>query len=683
MASNSQLTSVRDVGSVEDLLNRAFGLAYFILGDRPASIYVAMAATNKLKAALINQGRRLYYTPTGRSAHPAARTKVNLSAPHLLQRLIYVESELFERLLEGQEKAVTQDDLIIRFIKHLIRSTTKHNSFYVTLGLCRLLYNYNTGETSDIYNLVLQDPERFRDDYYYRSRKKLLMQDLKDRFGSLVRTQRVLRREERFQPQENSRQYLDLVRECLIRFTPWRSACVLPKELDPNRNVLTQLLFEGGDPDKEHQVELNRIHTLVHPECFARLIAALRLDSADKRLELPAFFVSSDGARPTENRFNPTELTQGEMEAIKRYLDKNGVQRKNFSERRVSLLVDGERQADLELDRSIEFDLKEGSELIEIRSVASIEEDENTTLAVCLLAYDQEGILPQDSSIVLGRGQRLSLTVLPATQRSGEGRGATLRVNYQELGLIQATLKSRQHIRSWLNQLIDFRPEGGLRVLKPALGLLLIALCVTSLWVYFHAKRGEANPSRVAQLQEPREDVVPTLIPSSPLPQAQTAPATRRKVDRQPTMTGSSSTYRPTPGIDLTNGVERTRGTKRMPPSTLLLTVRRVYVDPLGDDAFSKLLREKLIAALRVSSRFEIVGNRDEADAVFKGSVVRNSGQESNSSVVLELVNVRGQVVWSLSSRKEGRILSNDAGDASVTISSALLHDIDVLQRKR
>src|SRR6266581_1337725 len=316
---------MRELGSVAELLNRAFELAYFILGDRPASIYVAMAAMDKLGAALSSQVRRLSYTPTGRPSHTAARTKVNLSESHLLQRLVYIESELFERLIEGQKTNLNQDELIIRYIKHLVRITTKHNSFYVTLGLCRLLYNYSTAETSEIYNLVLQDPERIRDDYYYRSRKKRLMEEIRGRFGSLIRTQRGLRREERFQPQEDSQKYGRLVKECLLRLTPWQSACVLPHKLDPHTNVISQLLFEGGDPDKEHQVEMNRIHSLIHPECFARVTAALGLAPADERLELPTFFVSSEGSRPREDRFNPTSLTEGELDAVRRYLDKNAV----------------------------------------------------------------------------------------------------------------------------------------------------------------------------------------------------------------------------------------------------------------------------------------------------------------------------------------------------------------------
>src|SRR5256885_1372429 len=129
-----------------------------------------MAALDRLKTAAIVQNRRLYYVPTGRSIYPASRTKVSLSQVHLLQRLVYAESEPFERLMEGREKSLGQHDMIIRFVKHLARATIRHNSFYVALGLCRLLHNYSTGETIEIYNFVVQDPDRGKDDYYYRSR---------------------------------------------------------------------------------------------------------------------------------------------------------------------------------------------------------------------------------------------------------------------------------------------------------------------------------------------------------------------------------------------------------------------------------------------------------------------------------------------------------------------------------
>src|ERR1051325_6451834 len=54
----------------DELLNQAFRLAHFILGDRTSSIYVAMAALDKLKTASAIQDRRLYYTPAGRFNYP-------------------------------------------------------------------------------------------------------------------------------------------------------------------------------------------------------------------------------------------------------------------------------------------------------------------------------------------------------------------------------------------------------------------------------------------------------------------------------------------------------------------------------------------------------------------------------------------------------------------------------------
>jgi len=52
----------------------------------------------------------------------------------------------------------------------------------------------------------------------------------------------------------------------------------------------------------------------------------------------------------------------------------------------------------------------------------------------------------------------------------------------------------------------------------------------------------------------------------------------------------------------------------------MLQAVKRVYIDLLGGDSFSLQLRENLTSALQTSNRFELVSNRDDADAVFKGA---------------------------------------------------------------
>lgn len=183
------------------------------------------------------RAKRLYYEPTGRGSSRKARTKVSLSEPHLLQRLVYIESEEYEKPKElaarDRTSLIQETDPVIHFIKHLVRITTRRNSFYVTLGLCRLLHCYTSPETMTVYGLVVQDPERVRDDYYYRSRKAVLLRELKERFGDFVQLTRGPRREERFQALEDSSRHAGLVRECLTWFTPWTTACVVPERFDP------------------------------------------------------------------------------------------------------------------------------------------------------------------------------------------------------------------------------------------------------------------------------------------------------------------------------------------------------------------------------------------------------------------------------------------------------------------
>jgi hypothetical protein len=675
--SHQQVKSrMSEIGSVDELLNKAFELAYFILGDRAASIYVAMAAMDKLKVASTNQGRRLYYTPTGRSAYPAARTKVNLNELHLLQRLVFIESELFERLLEGQGKDLQQDDLIIRYIKHLVRITTKHNSFYVTLGLCRLLYNYSTADASEIYNLALQDPERIRDDYYYRSRKQRLMQEIKGRFGNLIKTERGLRREERFQSQEDSQRFVVLVNECLNRFTPWHSACVLPTRIEPKVNVITSLLFVGDDPDQEHEIEMNRIHSLIHPECLGRLTTALGLPLPNERIDLPLFHLSSVDSWPNDDRFKPASLTEGELDAIRHYLDKNSVHRKQYSQTELSLLVDGRRHSEFELQPAseINFSLADGAELIEVRSQYSLEDTGDIPLALALMNYDQSGVRSSNPSLLLASGQRLALRVSPATDPSGAAYGATLRIGYESKTAHGAFFRATQQIANRVQGLIVTLTLRGPSPAKLALALLLVAMSAIGLWAYLHS-RTSSNSPRLAKLQVQDGN---KEHPGSSQP---TAEGGRAQTDEsEPERNGRVAQHTASPtGAPSANDSDRLRGTKPRPASVALPLVKRVFVDSLGDDPFGQQLREQLIAGLKTSDRLVLVSNRADADAVFRGSATAGE----TPSIVLELVNAGGQTIWSFSPGKGGSTLSANPSEAALSILRALLQAINQAERKR
>ena len=87
--------------SRDEFPNRAFQLAYFLHRERKTAAEIASRALNKLQLAATAQGKRLYYRLTGRPDTRKARSKVSMGEPHLLQRLVYVESEEYERRKES------------------------------------------------------------------------------------------------------------------------------------------------------------------------------------------------------------------------------------------------------------------------------------------------------------------------------------------------------------------------------------------------------------------------------------------------------------------------------------------------------------------------------------------------------------------------------------------------------
>src|SRR5438309_9996631 len=103
---------------IDEWLNKAFQLAYFLHGERDTAKKIALNAMAKLETASNAQFKRYYYTPTGRAdAARATRSRVSLNDLQLLQRLVFVESENFEREKEAVE-AVGESKLLTYFIKH-------------------------------------------------------------------------------------------------------------------------------------------------------------------------------------------------------------------------------------------------------------------------------------------------------------------------------------------------------------------------------------------------------------------------------------------------------------------------------------------------------------------------------------------------------------------------------------
>jgi hypothetical protein len=661
--------------SIDDIAGKAFALAYFIHGNRVKAISIVREALGKLEVAAAAQVKRLYYTPARRSllqrAKPVShRTKISLSDLHLLQRLIYVESEPYEKERERAPDTLRQEEALIHFIKYLIRISIKRNSFYVALGVSRLLHNYSTTETMEIYNVVVQDPERVKDDYYYRSRKGQMIQEIKDRFGDLLNLSRGSRGEERFQTLDAPDEFIELITECLNQFSPWQTPCLIPSGYDPMTDEIPTL--SSAHHGEEDKVEINRIHAVVHPDCYGRITGSLKLEPPALRLSVPHFILpngkNSMKGPNNKSRRPPPSLNSDELDALKRSLCEQSARRKTTHASLLSIVVDKVERARLDLRRAdtIRFAIDDCDELIEVRA---LDGGEGTLLAAHLLGGDEAGELGSHakSEIVLEGGQRLTFEL--SSKRGGRDTDARafIAVSYRETEWLRAAALS------WQRTAHRIRESGGVNsgregsLLKPAFAAMLLLICAVALASYaFRDKHADAPAELAANtVQSPASPAGSVRPTRSEVVQGQnsggsSAPAAGSQTSAQGGVNargtekharniagqGASSTRSSEPSArprqfkpaqsevglsrassdaesralaeTSTRNSDATRSVDSTVVATALSKVRKVFVDVSGDQDLSEQTTRMLAAGLRESQRLTATESRDEADAAFK-----------------------------------------------------------------
>ena len=159
-----------------ELLQRGFELAYFLIPDRVTAIDILTRALEKIRARSRREMKRLYWRDK-HAQRPVRR--IARSDMDMLQWLIMFEAEQDER---AQERAgsISSTGMTIRYIKHLIQITTALSSFYVNVGVSRLLHNYSTSEAQHVYEMLTS---RFLGPDEYRRAKSALMDKLSERFA--------------------------------------------------------------------------------------------------------------------------------------------------------------------------------------------------------------------------------------------------------------------------------------------------------------------------------------------------------------------------------------------------------------------------------------------------------------------------------------------------------------------
>lgn len=685
--------------STEEVLNKAYRLAYFLHQDTGTAIRIVAAATLKLNVAMAVQSKRLYYIPVGRFSRGESRrtdgirNKTLFSDLHLLQRLIYGESEPYEHRKERVAMAgppgvcadcvpASEEDLLVYFIKHLVRITTKRNAFYVTLGVSRLLHSYSTLETMEIYNAVIGEPERVKDDYYYRSRKAVLMHEMFQRFGELIRACRQQRGEDRFETQQGSNEQRSLVRECLRLFTPWDTQCPVPRDFDPFKSVIASLTSRSIAD--ENEVEVNRTHAILHPDCFERLIAAFDYRPPAERMELPRFFSNqTNDQSPPGQRSAPTELSTEELAEINHLLDEQAGRRRRSSPTGViRIMVDGiERDTLNPTERSsTSFSVAEDAEIIEVKTT-----DPRGDLLLATHLLTSFGKDAHDAAIVssirLEGGQELSLSITRTPIDMQGGSDLLVMFGYRETN-------PRRAARLWWQRLqLRPRPKQGPRSVwvgaRVSARLILAGsvavICLTSYLGYVRLTSRQTNGPAHTSSAQTTPLIQNGSIPGSPGGKAIDPPDTGAPTRVNDGINGQdkAAAKATRPGLDQTTSqsarrAKSDRSTAARAPSSpgadapaqprdedvaadvtrsgsvvadlRLKEVTKVYIEMRGDAAFNQL-RTNLVESLGSSGEVAVTTDADEADASLKIVCSQTSagGPQIESAL---LVNARGTVLW-------------------------------------
>lgn len=435
----------------------AFELAYCLHANKEVAFFIAEDALDTLGLTLGHQEKNR--TPSdrlrgflkwGERTRPIRKT-VRLSEKQMLQWLVYKQSEVWELETERGEGLYlpNEEDLIVRYIEQLVFITLRRGSFYVTLAVCSLLHQFNRRETRLFYDILTQsDSARMKDTSYIGKQRLEMLERVSRRFGDMIQTANRPGEEKQFVMRPLNQEVVELVHECLRRFAPWETTCVVEPGFDVT-DIPGLYFSESGDALAEELIEMCRIRAVLDPECFAVFAKGLskyvrRLPNGDQdsgcdygspdtRLSIPQFS-NFPGGTPRGDRFQPPKLTKEDYVRLERTLDARGHRRKNFSPRQLRIYVDAALVHSFDLKATNRARLQVGAEAstVEVRGLNNAVE---LPLATLLLNNDHLRGGNFVDSVEHEGGQRLTFRLSPVLNAGDEIKGAQLEVSYTEAGL--------------------------------------------------------------------------------------------------------------------------------------------------------------------------------------------------------------------------------------------------------
>jgi len=437
------------------LWERAFRLSYFILRDRSRAHECVARAAEKLAAQRTRERRRSYWR--ARKQELTIR-RISRPAEDSLQWLVFLEAEAFEKEQESHGTAA-EEDMIVRYIKHLAQLTTVNSSFHVNIGFNRLLRKYSTSEVQQIYELATR---RYPGAEEYRKAKGKLLNQLSGRFERFLEVRTGQYGELQFAAHEDDAPWAALVEECLDFFTPWSShtSCLhAGAALEAGPRV-------GGSrpaaiiPDR---LETGWCHWFMHSTCYGRLAQQSGFDPPQERLSVPRFLHhdgSSRGSGPGSIERRAASLSQEESRILHERVAAAMAAGDGLGLRPFRIVAQGRVCGKLDPARNeqLSFEIADGTRLLELRSEAA---GEDRILATHWIDYSEDGgIVAGEYTIALRGGRQLALSVVPRSQ-AGDGLRASAAI---------VTIESRasRSLFGWLGS-FGSASDGRGALLRPAL----------------------------------------------------------------------------------------------------------------------------------------------------------------------------------------------------------------------
>jgi hypothetical protein len=486
---------------------------------------------------------------------------------------------------------------------------------------------------------------------------------------------------------------------------------LVPAGINPITDGIPRFSYKSSQ--EEDRIEMDRLHAVIHPDCYNRLIEDLGFTLPEQRLEVPRFFLrnimnNTAGPSGDQRRHSPS-LSEAELSSIKAKLQEDAAQRKKASAGlRLRVVVDGVERATLDLSqqRSALFALASTAELIEVRSQDMRGGD--LLLATHLLspAEPDEAIKRSDASIVLEGGQRLTFAISPTESHDG----AVVAVTYRETNPFKAAAAFLTRLTQTASVgLMSHRSWHERKILTLTLECAVLALGAAVLISYAVKWRPSARQPLLTtneQVSQPASEdtrasptatqtggAVSTLNNSS-AEQANHS-STQVAEARQPRESNENSSAsqeiarndkpQQRPLVQPQVVPEEAVTTRSITPATTVTSlagVKKIYIEVLGDGLLSKNVHELLRVASNSSGRLTLAQNRDEADALLKVSVAGGSAAETEHLIIVtQLINARGEVIWphtNTSGKYQG-----SAANVADSLMKDLLNSIRQAERQR